>query len=313
MPTQREVTIWAPYASVLEQQTLQENQDLVREVNFVWYTLEPDGVIQGAVQSPQALEKARSAGLRVVPSIANAGFSRDNVMAAIGDPAKRTEHVQAIVQLVLENGYDGIDIDYESLAAEDREPFTRFIEELAVALHAEDKLLSIAVHAKTDDAGSWSGPAAQDWARLGAAVDLFKIMTYDYHWATSEAGPLAPLDWVDQVLTYAATVVPPAKTYVGLPFYGYDWVGQSARDYVWRDTVKLVEQEGVTVQRDPTSGEAWFTYDDDRHTVYFVDAAAVQAKLEFIFARHPELAGVAIWRLGGEDPGNWTEFRSLLR
>ena len=249
----------------------------------------------------------------IVPSIANAGFSREPVLAAIGEPARRTQHVADIVQLVLENDFDGIDIDYESLAAEDREVFATFIEELADALHQHGKLLSIAVHPKTEDAGSWSGPAAQDWPRLGAAVDLFKIMTYDYHWSTSEAGPIAPLDWTDQVLTYAATVVPPAKTYMGLHFYGYDWIGQAARDHDWRETMKIVGQEDAVVARDAASGEAWFTYDEGRNTVYFVDAAAVQAKLEYMFARHPDLAGVAIWRLGGEDPGNWAALRGVLR
>ena len=67
MPTKPEVTIWAPYASVLEQQTLIENQDLVREVNFVWYTLGPGGVIEGGVQSSQALKVARAAGMRDRP------------------------------------------------------------------------------------------------------------------------------------------------------------------------------------------------------------------------------------------------------
>ena len=51
----------------------------------------------------------------------------------------------------------------------------------------------------------WSGPQAQDWQRLGAAVDFFKIMTYDFHYSTSEPGPIAPLAWVDEVLDFAAT------------------------------------------------------------------------------------------------------------
>jgi spore germination protein YaaH len=206
--------------------------------------------------------------------------------------------------LVEDNGFDGLDIDYESLAAEDRAPFTLFIEELAAALHAQGRILSIAVHAKTDDAGTWGGPAAQDWARLGAAADEFKIMTYDYHWSTSEAGPIAPLAWVDAVLTYAATVVPPAKTWLGVHFYGYDWVGSTAEDLVWEQASQRAERSGAAIQRDQP-GEAWFTYDDGRHTVYFADAQALAERLAFVAARHPELAGVAIWRLGGEDPENW--------
>ena len=140
---------------------------------------------------------ARSAGVRIVPSILNGGFDRARVAEIIHDPARRAQHIDAILALVMENDFDGIDIDYESLYPEDRDNFSLFIEELAAALHAEDKLLSMAVHAKTEEPGNWGGPQAQDWVRLGAAVDEFKIMVYDYHNGASEAGPIAPLAWAD--------------------------------------------------------------------------------------------------------------------
>ena len=306
-----QVSIWAPYAGFLEQQTLTEHAGVIDEVNFVWYTLHGGSKIEGSVLSSQALAAAREAGLRIVPSIANSGFDRDIVLDAIGDPAARARHVQELAALVEENGYDGLDIDYESLAAADREVFTLFIEELAAALHANGRILSIAVHAKTDDAGTWGGPAAQDWPRLGAAVDEFKIMTYDYHYAGGEAGPIAPLEWVDRVLTYAATVVPPDKTWLGVHFYGYDWLRNAAEGLEWQQVAKRVAQNDAQVQRDEP-GEAWFTYDGGRHTVYFTDAQALDERLAYVLARHPQLAGIAIWRLGGEDPGNWDVLRAQL-
>jgi spore germination protein YaaH len=305
------VAIWATYAGLLEQETLAANAGVVDEVNFVWYTLESGGKISGSIQSPEALQAARAAGLRVVPSIANAGFSRDAVIEAIGEPAARTGHVQELAMLVEENDFSGIDIDYEGLAAEDRAAFTGFIEELAGVLHSRGRILSIAVHAKTDDAGTWGGPAAQDWVRLGAAVDEFKIMTYDFHWSTSEAGPIAPLGWVNEVLTYAATVVPPEKTYMGVHFYGYDWVGSTAEGLEWQQVSKRLARSGAEVRRDER-GEAWFAYDDGRHTVYFADATSLAERLEFAFTQHPDLAGIAIWRLGGEDPANWEAIRAAV-
>ncbi len=301
-----EVTLWAPYLGFLEQQTLVDNAGPIGEVNFVWYELDAGGSITGDVQSPQGMEAARAAGLRIVPSIQNAGFNREAVAAIIHDPARRAQHVQDLVALVTANGFDGLDLDYESLNPEDRDDFSLFVEELAAALHARDKLLSIAVHPKTEEPGTWNGPQAQDYARLGAAVDEFKIMTYDYHWSTSEAGPIAPLDWVDQVLAYAATVVPPEKTYLGVPFYGYDWTGSTGEPLNWRQATKLASQNNAELQRDASSGEAWFTYGDGRHTVYFNDAETLRQRLQAAFERHPALAGVAIWALGGEDPENWT-------
>ena len=305
------ISVWAPYLSTLEIDTLRANADQIGEVNFFWYQLGADGQIDGGVQSQTALAAARAAGMRVAPSIVNAGFSRENVIAAIGAPEARRKHIAAIVALVRENGYDGIDIDYEGLRPEDRATFSVFVEELATALHADSKWLSIAVHAKTDDAGTWNGPAAQDWVQLGAAVDAFKIMTYDYHYGTSSAGPIAPLDWVDEVLAYAATVVPPAKTYAGLHFYGYDWIGSVGQPLEWRQVARIVERENAEIVRDEPT-EPWFTYDDGRQAVYFADAASIEARASAILARHPDLAGLAIWRLGGEDPENWPALHRAL-
>jgi spore germination protein YaaH len=307
-----DVSIWAPVAGFLEQQTLQQNADVLDEVNFFWYTLGADGGIEGGVMASQAVQVARDAGLRVVPSILNGGFDAERVSLVVDDPARRAQHIQDILALVRDNDYDGIDVDYESLNPADRDAFSLFVEELAAALHAEGKLLSIAVHAKTDDAGAWGGAAAQDWARLGAAVDSFKIMTYDFHNGASEAGPIAPLDWVDQVLSYAGTVVPPEKTFLGTPFYGYNWTGSRAQSLNWRQALQLAEQQGAQPQRDPASGELTFSYDDGRHAVYFNDGETLAGRLAMLREKHPTVAGIAIWPLGGEDPDNWPVLRAAV-
>jgi len=311
-PHNYQVTIWAPYVGFLEQKTLTEHADVLSEVNFFWYELAANGEIEGGVQSKAGLQAARDAGLRVIPSILNRGFDRARVAAIIHDPNRRTAHINAIVQLVIENGYDGIDIDYESLYAEDREAFSTFIEELAAALHARGKRLSTTVHPKTEEGGTWGGPQAQDWARLGAVSDEFKIMIYDYHHGASEAGPIAPLDWADDVLTYAESQVEPGKIFMGVPFYGYDWVGTKGESIEWRQAVKRAKMYNARVARDERSGEAWFTYDEGRHIVYFNDGETLRGRLAMMQTRHPDIAGISIWRLGGEDPANWTVLSTML-
>ena len=95
------MSVWAPYFTVLEQMTLQNDADLVREVNFVWYTLQADGTIVGAL-SPKALQTARDAKMRIVPSIQNGGFDRFRVERIILDPTRRQAHIADIVKLVQE-------------------------------------------------------------------------------------------------------------------------------------------------------------------------------------------------------------------
>jgi spore germination protein YaaH len=47
-----------------------------------------------------------------------------------------------------------------------------------------------------------------------------------------------------------------------------------------------------------------------RRTVWFATSRSLEAKLGLV--QQLDLAGIAIWRLGGEDPQNWQVIRSKL-
>jgi spore germination protein YaaH len=132
-------------------------------------------------------------------------------------------------------------------------------------------------------------------------------MTYNYHGSNGPPGPIAPLSWIDDVLTYAEKTVPAGKVWMGLPFYGYDWEERRGKGVVWATAHELVQQHRPTVRRDLSSGEIRFTYlaGDAQHTVYIPDARAIALKVRQARHRHPDMAGVAIWRLGGESPDHW--------
>ena len=106
-------------------------------------------------------------------------------------------------------------------------------------------------------------------------------------------------------------VVPPEKTYLGIPFYGYDWTGSAGRPLDWRRAIKTAEMNSAEIKRD-ASNEAWFSYNNSRNTVYFNDALTIKTRLERILADYPDLAGIAIWSLGGEDPANWQTIREAF-
>ena len=116
------------------------------------------------------------------------------------------------MNLAAAGGYDGIDLDYENLRASDRAAFTSFVQHLAGALHAQGKLLTVNVYAKTSEPGTWDGPQAQDWWAIGQAADQVRIMTYEYSWSTSPPGPIAPVNWVNDVIGYATSQIPPGKS-----------------------------------------------------------------------------------------------------
>ena len=291
-----------------------QNLDAVNEVNPVWYTLTDNGVIVKRKNAEQPI-----AARRVVPTIQNSGFSADLVCAAIGDPDRRRRHVDDLVRLVTANNVDGIDLDYESLPIGIRDEYSAFVTLLASELHARGKSLSVTVSAKTSDKDTWPGPGGQDWRVIGRVADSVKIMAYDYHWSTSAAGAIAPLDWLQKIVDYAAATIPQRRQFYGLPWYGYDWVGKTGRSMTFDMAMQMADFQAARITRDPASAELTYHYDDCSwppcvgHDVWFQDAESYRMKVRALLRGHPWIGGFAMWRAGSEDRSVWSHVEELGR
>lgn len=288
-------------------QSIAENLDVIDVVHPFWFTPDAEGELldQGGANAADQVRTWQESGLLVLPSVfsGHAGFLADDL---------RHDHVRAIVNLVNERGFDGIDIDYEGFPLATRESFSAFVEDLAEALHAIGKLLSVTVHAKTGETPPYEGAAAQDWRRLAAAADIFNLMTYDFTNRNEPPGPVADVAWVSDVVSYAATVTDVADVRVGLPFYGYSWTRARppARATTWEASDRLVRQFGLAPERDPSSGELVIDLDVrglPRQVIYVSDGETLRGRLEALEGLG--VGGVAIWGLGGEDPAVWDFLR----
>jgi spore germination protein YaaH len=296
------------------------NADVFTEISPFWYRVLADGrVVPYTTSSGASYEDTailaflRSRGILVMPTVANiidGVWDGPLVSRIIADAQLRAVNLNALVNLAVARGYDGIDLDYENLRASDRAAFASFVEELAGALHAQGKLLAVNVYAKTSEPGTWDGPQAQDWWAIGQAADQVRIMTYEYSWSTSPPGPIAPVNWVNDVMAYATSQIAPGKILQGVPFYGYDWVGQRGTDLVWTQAMDLAGQFGVPVMWDSASASPWFRYTSGptQHTVWFENGSSVAAKLDV--TRLHNVGGISVWRVGGEDPANWSAVRA---
>jgi spore germination protein YaaH len=109
-------------------------------------------------------------------------------------------------------------------------------------------------------------------------------------------------------------VVPRDKIMLGVGVYGYDWDGNyGGREAQWADAETIAQDHAATIQWDAQSQSPWFTYTDaqgQRHTVWYENARSTKPKLDL--ARRYAIAGVFIWRLGGEDPATWKEIRQRV-
>lgn len=292
----------------------------VDEVDFVWYLSQADGSVTAEHEDLDLVRDTRRRDIQAFATVVNRapGGDFDGAIAAriLADEESRTRHVEALVDLVLDKGYDGLDLDWELVRPEDRDRFSAFVEELAGKLHDEDRLLAIAVFPKDSEPGRWDTQKGADYARLGAAVDEFKVMTYSYSGGWSDPGPQTPLAWARRMLRFAASQVPPEKVLMGVPFYGIDWHKDTTTAVFWEDADATRRNVEAPLARHDASGEATFTYTDDdevMHTVWFQDREAVAIKTGFFRRKLGDLAGIAIWQMHREDPRFWTTIRKELR
>ena len=140
------------------------NADVFSEISPFWYRVLADGRVvpyttgSGAsYEDPAILAFLRSRGILVIPTVANiinGVWDGGLVSKIIADPQLRAVNLNALVNLAVAGGYDGIDLDYENLRASDRAAFSSFVQQLAGALHAQGKLLTVNVYAKTGEPGT---------------------------------------------------------------------------------------------------------------------------------------------------------------
>ncbi len=299
------------------------NRKDVNEASPWIYGLSSSGAIVPQYSQGQAaavasdIARLRAARIRIVPSIANVTggrFAYQPIARILHDPALARQQVSDIVGLVDQQKYAGIDIDYEELHAADRAVFTQFVRELAKALHAHGKVLSVAVFPQTAAPKAANPVSFQDYAALGAAADQVRIMGYNYHWPTSAPGATAPIGWVRSVLRYATSQMPASKVVLGIPLFGYDWPdGNGAAQTVsWLDALRLSRQHHTAAQYSNVSQAPHFSYAvaGRTHTVWFENAESSKAKFEAV--KGTSIAGVYLWMYGYEDPSTWSALRTSL-
>jgi spore germination protein len=160
----------------------------------------------------------------------------------------------------------------------------------------------------------WRGQLATwvyDYGPLAKVADRVRIMAYDAHAPGGASGPVAPYEWVEQVISYASSVMAVDKVELALPAYGYDWSGHSATAITSRQARQLAIQSGMSPGWSATQAEDTFDYTADgrRHVVWYEGATADYDRARL--AKAARFAGIDLWAAGGEDPAVWPMLLAL--
>jgi len=228
---------------------------------------------------------------------------------ALTDPQKQAAHIQNLLKIVQDNGFDGVDIDYEGLGSENSDLFNQFIKAVHTTFATAGKKVVVTVEARLNN------QVPMDWYTLGQEADQIRVMVYDYHARlTGTPGPVSPIGWLQEIMDYATKIIPAEKLVIGLANYGYDWTQPTGDDTQWQgvgigydQAMALAQEKGQSVQRATGIDDRGydigsvptFTYTDDQgrqHSVWFEDQNSIDPKVRLVSQYHT--AGVIFWSVG---------------
>lgn len=283
--------------------------------------MDQKGVVIGEV-NPDLLQAARQAGVAVMPLIMNKDFDQQAIHAVLEDPAKMRAVIRSLLERAEQDGYWGIQFDFENIHVSYRHYYNLFVEEAARQFHQRGLRFSVAVVAKHSDHAqdypealwaNWAG--VFDYAALARAADFLSVMTYDQHSRMTPPGPVAALPWMQRVIEYALTRVPPGKLSVGLPLYFRSWNQAGLRGGYggFAEVVAMLHRHGVVPRWDALQQAHWFRYRAEgvEQEVWYEDVRSFQAKLQLLDTYG--LRGFSAWVIGQEDPRIWAELMRRVR
>ena len=288
---------WDPASIVSLRINLNHLTHLVPE----WLTL-ANGNGDLSDESDQTVIKiADDAHLPILAMVTNfrAGWQADDLHNVLSDPQHRADLVRNIHANLTEHKFAGVNIDFEELRERDRGLLVGFMKELRAELKPDGFLVSEAVPA--DD-------PAYDLKHLAELNDYIVPMVYDEHYQSGTPGPVASQDWFETQLERLAKKLPAEKTVIGFGGYGYDWVigARGSTEVTFGDIIAAAGQNKAKSSgtKMPKTRCCDTSAAEEQHEVWFLDA--VTAVNEFQAIGDTGFRGMALWRLGAEDPGVWT-------
>ncbi len=285
----------------------------LNSVAITTFQVDEKGNIE-SMAAPEALQLAKDKNVKTYATIQN-HFQPALSHTILSNHDLRRTTIENIYTTVLEYGFDGVNIDFENMYATDRPLFNQFIKEVSEFFKPKGYDVIVSVTAKTADNPTWAWSGTFDYAFLGQYAKL-QLMTYDNSGTWSAPGATSGVDWVENVLKYATSLVPSENLLIGLPAYGYEWyaaTGQGIRALSMRQIETLLTQTRATVHFDEKSQTPFFRYIDNQgleRVIWFEDDRSISAKMQLVSKYN--LGGVSMWRMGQETDLFWNTVTSHL-
>lgn len=226
----------------------------------------------------------------------------------------RENIINNILNIFMDYGFDGINIDFENVNLEDRDLLTQFVREL-YPIFKENKLTVSMDVTPISNNENWS--VSFDRVRLKDTTDFMVLMAYDQHWASSPiAGSVAEFTWVENNLRRVLKLIPNDMLILAIPLYSRVWTTEndkvSSQAITMEVANKFILSNNIQLEWDSIAGQYYGeTYKDNKFMqIWLEDSKSLEYKASLIHKY--DLAGISSWRKGFETPNIWTTLAGIV-
>lgn len=298
-------------------------------ISPTWFSVADNSGNLNSIASTDYVSYAHQAGLEVWALVDNFGENIDQ-MELLSHTSSRENLESQLIANALQNGIDGINVDFEQIPTDVGEHYIQFIRELSVKCRVNNLVLSV------DNYVPKGYNTHYHRKEQGIVADYVIIMGYDEHFGGSyEAGSVASYNYVKEGIEETLKDVPAEKVINAVPFYTRLWneipkteqelaaeQGTEAANYSTKVTsealgmeeaARRVSEAGVTATWDDTVKQdyaEWTGSDGSTYKIWLENAASLETKLQLI--KENNLAGVAEWKLGFETADIWDLIQNYL-
>lgn len=316
MPDHRGLHVSGYAYPYIEAVTLADTLQWLSAIHVFSYGFTREGdLVPPQVDDARVIAAAREARVRPVltltPSGSDGRFNNNLVTALVQNLDIQRRVIWELGVIMREKGYEGLDIDFEFIQADDREEFAAFVALTTRVMNAFGFPVTVALAPKTSQDQPGLLYEGVDYRLLGEAANRVLLMTYEWGYTYGPPMAVAPLNMVRKVVDYAVTEISAEKITLGIPNYGYDWPlpyvrgTTQARTISNQEAVQIAIAHGVDIQFDEVAMSPFFRYWQYgvQHEVWFEDVRSMKAKFDML--KEYGLSGVGYWQLMNYFRANW--------
>ena len=291
-------------------ENLEQLAEMAKEMNVIsptWYRLaDTDGNLTSLADADY-VKRAHELGLQVWALIDNfdAGVSTYDLLSST---TARATLISRMMEEAKNIGFDGWNIDFETLTAATGPHYIQFIKELSVSCRREGLVLSV------DNYVPAPYNEFYDLEAQGKVVDYVVIMAYDEHYSGSAtAGSVASINFLKDAVNNTLAKMPRERIVMAIPFYTRLWAEEeingetklSSEALTMNGAQDVLKKNKVEAEWDATTGQNYAEYKsgDTIYKIWMEDVDSLHERMKVIAGA--DVAGMAAWRLGYETEEIW--------